>query len=138
MNTLALTLFALSQRPTAHEGDFTRLWQRDLTDSGIDRKALAAFAAEHPEAVQVDPGRIGNNLSYYFARDLAAWASVFGTADEGTVYDAMLDAGLDYLSPLNEAKALPPRLAPVKEPTGLSSYDVFGARIARVHAVPAR
>ncbi len=137
MNTIALTLYALASRPTAHGGDYTRIWQRDLIALGVDRHALKAFAAEHDRAVKVDPGRIGNNLSYYLSRDFGDWSAAFDHAEIGEVFDAMLDAGLDYGSPLAEAKALPERFSPPPAPRPkLDSYTVFGDRIARVHAVP--
>ncbi|MFQ1002540.1 hypothetical protein [Modestobacter sp. SSW1-42] len=119
--SLALFLFAVSQRPN-ERGDFlTRIWQRDLHQlAGMEfgtpsafYAALREFAAEFPTAVSVDPGRIGANLSYYLTADAAVWLrDVFPDSTEDDVYDAVDDAGYEIVSalPATMAKALPSRM----------------------------
>lgn len=112
---LAIALFAVSQRPTSHDGAVTRIWQRELfTEAGgpplgpsrtfyVD---VRHFAAKHPEIVTTDPGYIGSNLSIYLRKDPEVWAEVLGvTVDD--LYEAAKDAGLDVTKPLFSAKPLP-------------------------------
>lgn len=118
MNPTALALFSVSQRPTDHDGDAVRIWQRDLHAAiGLSAGPARAFyaevrsiAGEHPEIVATDPGYIGPNLSVYLTKDADVWAAALGvTVDD--LYEAADDAGLDTVRPLGKiARTLPERM----------------------------
>lgn len=115
---LSLALYAVSQRPTDHDGPVTRIWQRDLgtilglsfgPTPGVYRQ-IKALAAVHPDAVFHDPGRIGPNLSVYLSRSWADWAPLLPGMTEDDALMAAREAGYDDVAPLSEARALPDRM----------------------------